>query len=124
MTSHRYEYGGAFAHSGLPHVRDRASEVRDNLHPHGRCLPFLLFLYLLNGNHDPRKVQGLNLVLALFSFAGSLLLGWNLFLLGMAFVGVAIVNELNLWCIRRFTDFTLPSGPCDVLAEIQRWSER
>ena len=124
MISHRYEAGGAHERSGVPAVPDRVSKLRDNPPSHKKSLPFLLLLYVLNGNHDPHKVQGLNLALALLSFGVSFFMGWDLLPVGLVFLGAAVVNELNLWCIKRFFGYPLPAGTGDLLAEIQRWSAK
>ena len=121
MTSQRYEYTGASTRSAVEPAYRRASEVPHRSARHNGPLPLLL-LYILNGNHDPRKVQWLNGALAVCSFAGGLVVGWNLFPIGIAFVVIAAVNALNLWCLRRFTNYTPLVGPKDLLAEIQRRS--
>jgi hypothetical protein len=71
MSSQVYRYGGTTVADSATIGRGRTSE-RDNRLDKVGILPFLLLLYILNGNHDPRKVQRLNIVLSTLFLAGGL----------------------------------------------------
>ena len=78
------------------HTVDKvSSRVSENA-----VLPFVALLYILNGNHDPRKVQLLNIVLAaVFCFYGFFFDG-SLMSIGILMIGVAILNGATAWIVR------------------------
>ncbi len=59
------------------------------------AIPFLCIHYILNGKHEPQKIQWLNIALAAFFFAGGFFLDPDLFLVGFIFSGIAVINGLN-----------------------------
>ncbi len=85
-------------------------------------LPFISLLYILNGNHDPRKVQKLNIGLTILFLAGGLVSGWDLLPVGFLFAAVAMVNGANLWYIKRHTYYSLHPVPQDILTQIELWT--
>jgi hypothetical protein len=66
---------------------------------------FLLSLvYILNGNHDPKKVQRLNLFLVSIFFMVGLFLDQGLLPFGFAFLSIALVNGINVWVVQNLSD--------------------
>ena len=66
---------------------------------------FLLSLvYILNGNHDPKKVQRLNLFLVSIFFMVGLCLDQGLLPFGFAFLSIALVNGINVWVVQNLSD--------------------
>jgi hypothetical protein len=75
------------------------------LHLDKRTRVFLLSLvYILNGNHDPKKVQRLNLFLVSIFFMVGLFLDQGLLPFGFAFLGIAFVNGINVWVVQNLND--------------------
>jgi hypothetical protein len=70
-----------------------------------RTRVFLFSLvYILNGNHDPKKVQRLNLVLVSIFFMIGLFFDQGFFLFGFAFLGIALVNGINVRVVQNLSD--------------------
>ena len=65
---------------------------------------FLSLVYILNGNHDPKKVQRLNLFLVSIFFMVGLFLDQGLLPFGFAFLGIAFVNGINVWVVQNLND--------------------
>jgi hypothetical protein len=65
---------------------------------------FLSLVYILNGNHDPKKVQRLNLFLVSIFFMVGLFLDQGLLPFGFAFLGIALVNGINVWVVQNLSD--------------------
>ncbi|HTR80644.1 MAG TPA: hypothetical protein VMM58_03370 [Bacteroidota bacterium] len=51
--------------------------------------------YILNGNHQPKKVQTVNLLLCAIFLAGGLWVSHELFSACFVFAGVALINWIN-----------------------------
>ncbi len=66
----------------------------------------LLFslMYILNGNHDPKKVQKLNLLLLAIFFTAGLFLNPSLLPLGFFFSGIVLVNGVIGWLVQNSSD--------------------
>jgi len=78
---------------------------KKTLHLDKRTRVFLLSLvYILNGNHDPKKVQRLNLFLVSIFFMVGLFLDQGLLPFAFAFSGIAIVNGINVWIVQNLSD--------------------
>ena len=67
-----------------------------------RVLLFSL-VYILNGNHDPKKVQGLNLVLVGNFFMVGFIFNQDLLPFGFAFSGIALLNGVNMSVVQNFS---------------------
>ena len=63
----------------------------------------LSLVYILNGNHDPKKVQRLNLVLVSLFFALGLFFNQDLLPFGFAFSGIALINGVNVWIVQNLS---------------------
>ena len=87
-------------------VRVNTHGLKGNtLHLDKRTRIFLFSLvYILNGNHDPKKVQRLNLVLVSIFFMIGLFLDQGLLPFGFAFLGIALVNGINVWIVQNLSD--------------------
>jgi hypothetical protein len=121
---HTQEHGiGARAVNAHNIVRRKDKRRKeDNVRESGRLLPFISMLYILNGNHDPRKVQGLNIALAILFLAGGMFSGWDLLPVGFVFAAVAVVNGANLWYIKKRTYYSQHPFPRDILTQIELWT--
>ena len=63
-------------------------------------VPLLSLVYILNGSHDPKKVQRLNLTLSAIFFAVGFFFNQDLLQVGFIFLGVALVNGVNVWIVK------------------------
>jgi len=68
-----------------------------------RILLFSL-VYILNGNHDPKKVQGLNLVLLALFFAIGFFFNQDFLPFGFAFSGIVLVNGIIVLVVQKLGD--------------------
>ena len=100
-------------------LREDKTRKEINVRDKSSLLPFISLLYILNGNHDPRKVQRLNIGLAILFSAGGIFSGWDLLPVGFLFVAVAVVNGANLWYIKKHTYYSLHPVRRDILSQIE-----
>lgn len=101
-------HGGHGVKKNVPRVTENA------------VLPFLALLYILNGNHDPRKVQLLNIVLAAsFCLYGSFFDG-TLMPIGILLIGVVLLNGVTAWIVRNSGIERWNPLECDLLFHIRR----
>jgi hypothetical protein len=70
----------------------------------GTMALLLSLVYILNGNHDPKKVQRLNLVLLAIFFTAGLFLNPSLLPLGFFFSGLVLVNGVIGWLVQNSSD--------------------
>lgn len=101
----------------------RVNERNDSLEKRS-MLPALSLLYVLNGNHDPRKVQRLSIVLSILFLAGGLFFRWDLLTAGFLFAGAAVVNGVTFWYIQNFSDDSVLPVQGDILSHIELWTGR
>ncbi len=96
VTTRREQYGKRAA----PRVSTRV-EKEKAFHFGKRTMILLLSLvYILNANHDPKKVQSLNLFLMTAIFTAGLFLNSSLLPLGFFFLGIVLVNGVIGWLVR------------------------
>ena len=103
-------------------VRVNTNGLKGNtLHLDKRTRVFLFSLvYILNGNHDPKKVQRLNLVLVSIFFMIGLFLDQGLLPYGFAFLGIAFVNGINVWIVQNLSDHVWNPVEREITVQIHR----
>ncbi|MGA9407842.1 MAG: hypothetical protein WBW71_11990 [Bacteroidota bacterium] len=69
----------------------------------GTRVVLLSLVYILNGNHEPKKVQGLNLVLLVIFFMVGFIFNQDLLPFGFAFSGIALLNGVNMLVVQNFS---------------------
>ncbi|MGA7160864.1 MAG: hypothetical protein WBZ48_07670 [Bacteroidota bacterium] len=69
----------------------------------GTRVLLLSLVYILNGNHDPKKVQRLNLVILAIFFAIGFFVDPALLPLGVAFLAIALVNGVNVLVVKKLS---------------------
>ena len=119
-----YRYAGSATTVKNPPLHRDTTEQTVSRQADGGMLPFLSLLYILNGNHDPRKVQWLNVCLAAAFLLAGFFVGWDLYSVALVFVGIALVNAANCWVLRRFGRRRIYPGRGDLLSQIEFWSRR
>jgi hypothetical protein len=109
---------------GKSALRKLTIKKESNVRAKRDLLPFISLLYILNGNHNPRSVQRLNVGLAILFFAGGVFSGWDLLPVVLLFAAVAVVNGANLWYLKKRGDFSLHPAPKDILTQIELRSKK
>ena len=114
ITTRSEQYGKTAA------VRVNTQGLKGNtLHLDKRIRVFLFSLvYILNGNHDPKKVQRLNLVLVSIFFIIGLFLDQGLLPFGFAFLGIVLVNGINVWIVQNLSGHVWNPVEREITAQI------
>ena len=122
IQTHEQDIGESFVGVGKLTPRSITTKRVTIAEEKRRLLPFISLLYILNGNHDPRMVQRLNIFLALLFVIGGVLSGWDLLPVGCLFAAIAAVNGANLWYIKRRSNYSLYPVSRDILTQIELWT--
>ncbi len=92
-----------FAKTTATRVTARGLEKKTFIFGKRTRLFLLSLVYILNGNHDPKKVQKLNLVLVSLFLTVGFFLNQDMLLFGFAFSGIALVNGINVWIVQNLS---------------------
>ena len=94
---------GQYSKTALARVKTHGLEEKTfHLGKRTRVLLFSL-AYILNGNHDPKKVQALNLVILAILFAVGFFVNQALLPFGFAFSGIALLNGVNVLIVKKLS---------------------
>ena len=77
-------------------------------------------MYILNGNHDPKKVQRLNLVLVSIFLIVGLFLDQDLLPFGFVFSGITLVNGINVWIVQNLNGNAWNPVEREIAVQIHR----
>lgn len=81
--------------SSAYHPEERAERYADRV-----VIPFLVLAYILNGSHDPKKVQWLTFILSAVFFVAGIALNPDFLLVGTIFFAIALTNIACVWIVQ------------------------
>ena len=65
-------------------------------------IPFLVLVYIINGSHDPKKMDWLNASAGFVFCCAGIFLNADFFFIGIMFFAIVLANIVCVWVVQNF----------------------
>jgi len=93
-------------------------EEKANRFTHAAVIPFLVLVYIVNGSHDPKKVDWLNIILSAAFFAAGITLNPDFLFVGTMFFAITLANIASVWVVQNLGESVWSPALGEILSQL------